>query len=177
MKIPAFALLLSALAIAPPSPLAAQDGPVGIGFAQAEEGTWWCRDQDPGQALACAAQKCKTESGGQDCHPTRWCSPAGWSGLMTVWLPEFHATTPLCGVSGETALIAGFQALCAGSPDVTRCDLTLIIDPDGNETEITDASWEGPAVASPEAEAPELPQAGQPETTEPPAARQTAPPQ
>jgi hypothetical protein len=174
MKIPTLLSLVSALALFHASPAGAQDGPVGIGFAQAEEGTWWCRDQDAAKALACAIEKCTTESGGQDCHATRWCSPAGWSGLMTVWLPEFHATTPLCGVSGETALTAAFQALCAGSPDVTRCDLTMIIDPDGNERAIEDASWEGPAVAEPDA--PELPEGPQPEIPEPPAGRQTTPP-
>jgi hypothetical protein len=174
MKIPALALLSAALFLSLPAPASAEDGPVGIGFAQAEEGTWWCREQEPGKALACALEKCTAESGGQDCHPTRWCSPAGWSGLMTVWLPEFHATTPLCGVSGETALFAAFQALCAGSPDVTRCDVTMIIDPDGNERAIEGASWEGPAVAGPEA--PELPETQQPEVPEPPAIRQTAPP-
>jgi hypothetical protein len=174
MKIPALLSFFSALALLHASPAGAQDGPVGIGFAQAEEGAWWCREQEPAKGLACAIEKCTAESGGQDCHPTRWCSPAGWSGLMTVWLPEFHATTPLCGVSGETALIAAFQALCAGSPDVTRCDLTMIIDPDGNERAIEDASWEGPAVAEPDA--PELPDGRQPEIPEPPAERQTAPP-
>jgi hypothetical protein len=174
MKIPALVFLPSALFLAFVTPSVAEDGPVGIGFAQAEEGTWWCREQEPGEALACAMTKCVAESGGKDCHPTRWCSPAGWSGLMTVWLPEFHATTPLCGVSGETALFAAFQALCAGSPEVTRCDVTLIIDPDGNERTIDDASWEGPAVADPEA--PELPDSQQPDIPEPPATRQTAPP-
>jgi hypothetical protein len=174
MKIPVLPYLFSVLSFFAVAPALSQDGPVGIGFAQAEEGTWWCRDQEPGKALACAMEKCTAESGGQDCHPTRWCSPAGWSGLMTVWLPEFHATTPLCGVSGETALTAAFQALCAGSPDVTRCDITMIIDPDGNERAIEGASWEGPAVAEPDA--PELPDDPQPETPEPPATRQTAPP-
>lgn len=175
MKIPAL-LILSALSLAPLAPAAAQDGPVGIAFSQAEEGTWFCRDTDPAKAFACAAQKCQAESGGQDCHPTRWCSPAGWSGMMTVWLPEFHATTPLCGVSGETALIAGFQALCAGSPEVTRCDLTSIIDPDGNQREIVDMSWEGPAVTTAEPQPMELPEGTPPEVPGQPTDRQTTPP-
>ena len=174
MKIPAIAVVFAAVLVVP-FPAVAQDGPTGIGFVQAEEGTWWCRDFEPGKAFACATQKCTTESGGQDCHPTRWCSPAGWSGLMTVWLPEFHATTPLCGVSGEVALIAAFEALCAGSPDVTRCDVTMIIDPDGTEHPIDDASWEGPAVATPEPEAPELPAVESPEPPETPTARETQP--
>ena len=80
-----------------PSPAFAQSAPVGIGFAQAEEGTWWCRNEDPEKALDCAMDKCRKESGGPECHPTRWCLPSGWSGLMTVWLPEFHNTIAFTG--------------------------------------------------------------------------------
>jgi hypothetical protein len=165
MKYPSIplAFLAISLAAASPSPALAQSGPVGIGFAQAEEGTWWCRDGEPGKALSCALDKCRTESGGQDCHPTRWCSPAGWSGLMTVWLPEFHSTTLLCGTSGEAALIGALKALCDGSPDVTRCDVIAIIDPDGNERQIDDASWPGPAIAeTSEPTGPEAPEAPEP---------------
>jgi len=164
MKYPAIPLAFLAISLAAASlnPALAQSGPVGIGFAQAEEGTWWCRDGDPGKALSCAIDKCQAGSGGQDCHPTRWCSPAGWSGLMTVWLPEFHSTTPLCGASGEAALIGALKALCDGSPDVTRCDVIAIIDPDGNERQIEGASWPGPAIAETgeptEPEAPEAPE-------------------
>jgi len=150
MKQPAILLAFFLPVFATTPAALAQPGPVGIGFAQAEEGTWWCRDGDPNKALACALDKCASESGGPECHPTRWCLPAGWSGLMTVWLPEFHSTVTLCGTSGEAALIGAFKALCAGSPDVTRCDLVTIVDPDGNERQIEDASWPGPSIADPE---------------------------
>jgi len=165
MKCPAIPLALLAinLAAASPSPALAQSGPVGIGFAQAEEGTWWCRDGDPGKAFSCALDKCGAESGGQECHPTTWCLPAGWSGLMTVWLPEFHSTIALCGASGEAALIGALKALCDGSPDVTRCDLTAIVDPDGNHRQIDDASWPGPAIAETgKPTEPEVPEAPEP---------------
>ena len=56
MKIPAIRAALGALLLALPIPATAEDGPTGIGFVQAEEGTWWCRDLDPGKAFACAAQ-------------------------------------------------------------------------------------------------------------------------
>ena len=36
------------------------DGPSGIGFAQAEEGTWWCEAVAARDALDCARQKCMT---------------------------------------------------------------------------------------------------------------------
>jgi hypothetical protein len=152
------ALLLAILApvLATPTISIAQPGPVGIGFAQAEEGTWWCREGDPGKALACALDKCASEGNGQECHPTRWCLPAGWSGTMIVWLPEFHNTITLCGTSGEAALIGAFRALCDGSPDMTRCDVVTIIDPDGNQRQIEGASWLGPAARDSEAsDAPE----------------------
>lgn len=158
MRLPAVALVA---ALVPSPPALAQSGPVGIGFAQAEEGTWWCRDADAGKALACAIDKCRSESGGQECHATRWCLPPGWSGLMTVWLPEFHNTIPLCGVSGEAALVAAFEALCDGSAEFTRCDLTTIVDPDGNARAIEGASWPGPAIREPETPTPPIGQSPQ----------------
>jgi len=143
MKLPAVAL---AAALFPLSPALAQSGPIGIGFAQAEEGTWWCRNEDPGKGLACALDKCRTEAPGQECHPTRWCLPAAWSGLMTVWLPEFHSTIILCGTSGEAALLAALEALCDDSPFITRCTPFAMIDSDGTEHPIEGLDWLGPAV-------------------------------
>lgn len=135
------------------SPSFAQPAPTGIAFAQAEEGTWWCRDETPAKALACAVDKCREKSAGQECHATRWCLPAGWSGLMTVWLPEFHATTIVCGTSGETAVIAALKAICDASPFVTRCTPFAIIEPDGTERGIDDLDWPGPAIRNTDAPA------------------------
>lgn len=134
-------------------PVAAQPGPVGIAFTQAEGRAWWCRDNDPNVAIACANEKCESESNSGGCHPTRWCSPAGWSGLMIVWLPEFRSPIPLCGTSGESALLAALKALCDGSSDITRCDLVAVIDPAGNERLIEGEAWFGPTVT--EGEMPE----------------------
>lgn len=134
------------MALGLPSSAVAQSGPVGIGFAQAEEGTWWCRNPEPGKAFACALEKCSRESRGQECYATRWCLPAGWSGMMIAWLPEFHSTFVLCGTSGEAALIAGLKALCDGSPFVTRCVPVTIVDPEGNERAIEGLDWPGPAI-------------------------------
>lgn len=132
------------------SPASAQPEPTGIAFAQAAEGTWWCRSDDPGKGFACAIDKCRNASRSQACHPTRWCLPAGWSGLMTVWLPEFHNTVVLCGTSGEAALVAALRALCDDSPFVTRCTPFATIDPDGNERAIVGLDWPGPAVDGPD---------------------------
>jgi hypothetical protein len=140
------ALVTTLLAL---DPAAAADEPDGIGFAQAEEGTWWCRGVTAGQALHCAREKCLAESGGQDCHPTRWCFPAGWSALMVTWLPEFHATQVLCGMPGEEAARSAMKAICEAGVEFTRCDLVLFIDPEGGQREASDASWPGPATAVP----------------------------
>jgi hypothetical protein len=132
--------------LAAPSPIArAQTVPVGIGFAQAEEGTWWCPDSSAAKALDCALDKCRTESNGQDCVATRWCTPAGWSGLMIAWLPEFHTTVILCGAGSQATVGAGLKAICDATEEFTRCDLIRVIDPDGNANEISDTSWPGPA--------------------------------
>ncbi len=141
MRIALIVSLLVALAAAT-VPAAADPG--GIGFAQAEEGTWWCFGNDPVKALDCARRKCEAEGHGQTCYRTRWCFPAGWSGLMTIWLPEFHNTIPLCGAAGQAALTEAFKALCANDEVVTRCDVTTIIDPDGRVTSHDDIGWAGP---------------------------------
>lgn len=131
-------------------PLAAQSAPAGIGFVQAEEGTWFCRDADAAKAFDCAARKCAAEGGGQDCHPTRWCFPAGWSGTMTVWLSEFHTTVPICGAPSGQAAREALKALCAGFDDGHRCDLTAIIDPEGKAEAIEGVVWPGAVMTPPE---------------------------
>jgi hypothetical protein len=130
------------------------EGPVGIAFAQAEEGTWWCRGPDAGKALSCALDKCKAGANRQDCHATRWCGLAGWSALMIIWLPEHHSTTIVCGTPGEAAALASLKALCDNDEVVTRCQPVGTIDPDGNEKRIEDLEWPGPtSVPAAEADA------------------------
>lgn len=128
------------------APSFAQDGvPQGIGFAQAEQGTWLCRHELPEEALSCARELCAEQSPGQTCWPTAWCLPANWSGVMTVWLADFYTTHALCGAPSETALSEALRAICAGDEDATRCDLTMIIDPEGNERRVEGVSFPGPA--------------------------------
>jgi hypothetical protein len=136
--------------------------PVGIGFVQAEEGTWWCRAGSAAKAFDCAAEKCRAGAGGQECHEMRWCGLAGWSGLMVVWLPEFHSTAILCGAPSELAVVEALKAICANDEVVTRCDLVTIIDPDGNEKTIEGLSWPGPTSA----DSPSEPEAGAPSIEE-----------
>lgn len=140
------------------APAAAQDRPPqGIGFVQAEEGAWLCRHEDPAEALACAREHCAEQAPGQECVATAWCHPARWSGLMTVWLGDFHTTRVLCGVPSEAALSAALATLCAYEENATTCDLTLIVDPDGNERGVEGVSFAGPAAteAEPEEVAPD----------------------
>lgn len=163
------ALAVAALAGAPA--LAQDRPPQGIGFAQAEEGTWLCRNEQPEEALSCARELCVEQASGQECWQTAWCYPANWSGLMTIWLADFHTTHVLCGAPSEASLTQALAAICAGDSAATRCDVTLIIDPEGKEKEPEGISFAGPAAAAPEGSAAdsEVPPAGAPED-EPPAA-------
>ena len=136
---------LAVLALGLASAAGAAEGPAGIAFAQAEEGTWWCRDGDSRRAIGCALALCRKQSGGQECHPTRWCMPAGWSGFMVVWLPEFHSTHVVCGLPSQAAVGGALKAICDAGEEFTRCDLVEVIDPDGGASAVADTSWPGPA--------------------------------
>ncbi len=131
------------------APALAQSGPTGIGFAQAEEGTWYCRGDTPEAALNCARDKCRAEAGQQTCYRTAWCFPARWSGTMVVWQGEFHSTQPLCGAPSRDAVLGAFGALCAGNEFAVSCDLILTIDPEGTEAESPGVTWAGAAAPAP----------------------------
>jgi len=145
---------VAALLLVPVPATKAADGPVGIAFAQAEEGTFFCRDADAPKAFACALKQCREAAGAEGCVATRWCTPAGWSGTMVGWLPEFHATQVVCGVGSAEAVRAALKAMCENTPEYSRCDLLSVIDPDGKVTPVDDVSWPGPLVTPPPAEAP-----------------------
>ena len=64
----------------------AQDGPIGIAFAEApEQSSGVCTGQSTDKTLACAREKC-VEGGAmaQDCLRVKWCYPAGWSADLFV---------------------------------------------------------------------------------------------
>jgi hypothetical protein len=144
--------LLAAFAALLLSPATAQDSLPGIGFAQAEEGTWLCLGDEPGEALSCAREHCLEQAPGQECLPTAWCYPALWSGVMTVWLPDFHGSRVLCGMDDEASLKAMLAAFCMTQGEATHCDLTLTIDPEGRESEVVDVSFPGGATPVPAAD-------------------------
>jgi hypothetical protein len=148
---------LAALAFA--SPAFAEDHVTqGIGFAQRGEGTWLCRHEDPAEALGCAREHCKEEAPSEDCAPVAWCYPAGWSGEMTVQLPGAEKTAVLCGMASLEVLKAMLAALCASNKDAAGCDMTLSVDPDGNERKVTGVRFAGgnsPAASEGSAPSPE----------------------
>lgn len=127
-------LLLCVVLVAP---ALAQGGPDGIGFAQAEEGTWTCRAGDPVTALDCARDLCRAEAGGQDCYRTTWCFPAGWAGVVTVWTSDFHSNRPVCGAPSFEGLLAMMRAVCDHSEGATSCSVGVVVDPDGVEMDAT----------------------------------------
>jgi len=134
---------LTALTLAPPA--GAQESTLqGIGFAQAEEGTWHCLHHEPGEALACAREHCLEQAPDQECAPT-WCYPARWSGTMTLWLSDFHTTRVLCGMPDEATLQEVLAGLCWFNKDARSCDLTLIVDPDGKELAMEGMTFPGGA--------------------------------
>ena len=137
-------LILLATLLAGP---AFANGPGGIGFAQAEEGTWWCRAGSATEALTCAREKCVAEAGGQDCLETAWCLPARWSGLLTVWVGDFHSTQVVCNAPSRKALSEMFRAVCEESEHANNCDFTTTIDPDGTERDDADETFPGPTAA------------------------------
>jgi hypothetical protein len=146
MRVPS---ALVALVLVPVAAFAQEPPPQGIGFAQAEEGTWLCRHDQPQEALSCARELCIEQASGQECWQTAWCYPANWSGLMTIWLADFHTTHVLCGAPSEASLTQALAAICAGDTAATRCDVTLFIDPDGNEKAPEGVSFSGPAAPPP----------------------------
>jgi hypothetical protein len=133
------AILLPFLVLAAASsaqPALAQ--PVGIGFAQAEEGTWSCRAGDPVTALNCARDLCQAEGGGQACFRTTWCFPAGWAGVLTVWTADHHANHPICGMPSLEALLGAMRVFCDNAPDATACDVGMVTHPFGMRVEVAE---------------------------------------
>ena len=161
-KNPSMRLILPFLVLALLTPAVAQDAPQGIAFAQAEEGTWLCRHDSSEQAMSCAREHCSEQAPGQECYITAWCFPAGWSGYMTLWLPDFHTTQVLCGLPNEAGLRAAFEALCRSDDAATSCDLVAIVDPDGNERSVEGVSFAGGAAPPTEPAAPGAAGPGEP---------------
>jgi hypothetical protein len=63
---------------------------------------------------------------------------------MVIWLPELHNTVPICGAPSEAAAIAALKGLCDNDEVVTRCEVVVVIDPDGKERPLENVGWPGP---------------------------------
>lgn len=120
-------------------PAQAQDGPIGIAFAQApEQSSGVCTGQNTDATLNCARQKC-AEGGAmaQDCLRVKWCYPAGWSADLFVQHKEgLHWHEYLCGWHSRDALMAAAEVACGDGRDyIAECSVVKVWDNQGRETE------------------------------------------
>ncbi|WP_417586871.1 hypothetical protein [Pararhodobacter oceanensis] len=119
-----------------PLPLAAQDGLSGIAFVQAPEmSSGMALAQTPADAFAAATAEC-TEGGAEteDCIPTNWCQPAGFSiDLFVMHTEGLHWHEVTCGLPTEEIARATAAAICTqgARPWIADCQLVQIYDRDG----------------------------------------------
>ncbi len=109
-------------------------GQQGVAFVTApEQAHTHCFADNADNAFKCAREKCH-KAGGQECLRTRWCYPAGWSGIMSINLSiGFHFPTELCGMPNREALVAAFETMCRNWENANQCNVGLIFSPDGKE--------------------------------------------
>ena len=118
----------------------AQEGPIGIAFAQApEQSSGVCTGQSTDKTLDCARAKC-VEGGAsaQDCLRVKWCYPAGWSADLFVQHNEgMHWHQYLCGWDSKEAVMAAVQVACdkALRPYISECSAVRFWDNNGQEIE------------------------------------------
>ncbi|GAB4276690.1 MAG: hypothetical protein Kow0013_30280 [Pararhodobacter sp.] len=114
----------------------AQNGPPGIAFVQApEQSSGMAMGATPQEAFAAATAQCI--AGGalaEDCVPSAWCRPAGWSVDLFVQHregPHWHEV--VCGLPEEAVALSVAAALCdlGDRPWIAVCDLVQIHDPTG----------------------------------------------
>ncbi len=117
-------------------PLGAWAQPLGIAFVQApEQSSGMALGETPQAAFAAATRQCV--NGGaliEDCIPTNWCQPAGWSIDLFVMLrdgPHWHEVH--CGLPDRELAERVARTLCdtADRDWILECVLVQIHDPDG----------------------------------------------
>jgi hypothetical protein len=117
-------------------PAAAQDGPVGIAFAQAPEQSFgYCVAGSPDAGLACARQKCVDGgAAASDCLRVAWCYPSGWS--VDVFLqhregPHWHEYS--CGWASRELALKAAELKCDRTlnPHLIDCTAVQLWDPAG----------------------------------------------
>lgn len=128
------ALLAAALML--PTAAAAQDGAPGIAFVQAPEMSYgMAMGATPAEAIDAATAQC-VEGGAmaEDCIPTDWCKPAGWSVDIFIQHREgLHWHETVCGLASEDVALSVGAALCDtdAQPWIMMCDLVQVWDPQG----------------------------------------------
>lgn len=117
-------------------PAGAQHGPQGIAFVQAPEMAMGLAVADTPEAgfTAATAQCVENGAEAEDCLPTNWCLPAGWSVDLFVMNEEgFHWHDFHCGLPSYEAAVRVAEGLCA--PDIREglieCLPVQFYDPDG----------------------------------------------
>lgn len=135
LKFAAAALLCTVLAS---SATIAQDGPIGIAFAEApEQSSGVCTGQNTDKTLACARAKC-VDGGAmaEDCLRVKWCYPAGWSADLFVQHREgLHWHEYLCGWESREAVQAAAAVACDRElrPYIIECSTVRFWDNQGQE--------------------------------------------
>ena len=131
-----FASSLALSLLSPFALLAQADGPPGIAFVQApEQASGMAMAQTPQQGFAAAIQQC-VDGGAypEDCIPTNWCQPAGWSiDLFVMHNAGNHWHEVVCGLPNREVAQSVSAALCNAQdrPWIIECDLVQVYDPDG----------------------------------------------
>ena len=129
---------LCLLAMHAASPAIAQEGPIGIAFAEApEQSSGVCTGQSTDKTLACAREKC-AEGGAmaEDCLRVKWCYPAGWSAdLFVQHKASVHWHEYLCGWDSKEAVMAAVAVACdlKRRDMITDCKAVRFWDDNGQE--------------------------------------------
>jgi len=130
-------LLVLALLL-PPLPAVAQ--PTGIAFVQAPEmAQGMATGPDAATALAAATAECLAAGGyldatAEDCLPTNWCFPSGWSiDIFAQHQEGLHWHEVHCGLPDRAVAQSVARALCdrATRPYLIECALVQVYDPEG----------------------------------------------
>jgi len=132
-RIMLFALAVMGLGLLPAG---AQHGPQGIAFVQAPEmSSGMAVALTPADGFAAATAQC-VEGGAlaEDCLPTNWCLPAGWSVDLFIMHEEgLHWHEVHCGLPSYEVAVRVAEGLCA--PDlregIMECMPVQFYDPDG----------------------------------------------
>ena len=128
-------LLLAAILLSP-APALAFGAPAGIAFVQApEQSSGMAMAGSPSEGLAMATAQC-TEGGAEaeDCIPTNWCQPAGWTiDLFVMHQEGLHWHEVICGLPSRPVAMQVAEVLCDSTlrPELVDCMVVQVFDPEG----------------------------------------------